>query len=596
MRTLLVILLSLFIPFSYAENSLQPLPPEQAFIFTTHLTKNNQLTLQWNIAPGYYLYRDQLRVKLAPASQVQLGEVNLPEGVQKTDSIRGSYQIYSGTLTLDVPLASIDKGMLDLIIGYQGCSTKGFCYTPINKSLQVDLANLTAPQDLTKDIAIAKPAETHFLSEQEYAKQIFVEGSFIMMILSFLGLGLLLAFTPCVLPMIPILSGIIMGHRKKLTTLKTFSLSLSYVLGMAVTYAIAGVIVALIGSHIQTSLQQPWVIGIFSSIFVLLALSLFGVFQIQLPAKLQKSLIHLSNAQKGGTYIGVFLMGSISSLIISPCVSPPLVGVLAYIGQTGDVWLGASALLALGIGMGIPLLVIGASAGKLLPKAGPWMQTVEKLMGIMMLAFAIWIVSRIIPGPVTLFLWSIFLIGISVFMGVFSKAKQRLRRRFALIIFIYGIILMIGAALGNSDPLHPWENWKFNSTTEQSESQFKTLKNMQQLDQAFALAKQQSKPVLIDFYADWCESCVRMERYVLNRSDVQKALVDFILLRADVTENNSFDHALLARFHVIAPPMFLFFDQQGDELAHENIVGEVDATTFLSHVNRIMNKEPRSAN
>lgn len=599
MRVLLGILLSLLFSLGYAEEALQPLPPDQAFTFTTHLSQNDRLTLQWSIAPGYYLYRDQLKIKLAPASQVKLGEIILPEGTDKNDNIRGSYQIYSGVLKVSVPLASINKGILDLIIGYQGCSAKGFCYSPIDKSLQVDLSNVNAPKDLTKNIVVT--SHDHFMSEQDYAQKIFDGQSILMIVLSFLGLGLLLAFTPCVLPMIPILSGIIIGHRKKkLTTMKTFFLSLAYVLGMAITYAIAGIVIALIGGRIQAELQRPWVIILFSGIFVLLALSLFGLYKLQLPARWQQRLTDWSNRQKGGTYIGVFLMGSISSLIVSPCVSPPLVGVLAYIAQTGDVWLGATALLALGIGMGVPLLLIGASAGKLLPKAGPWMETLERLMGVMMLAFAIWLLSRVIPGPVALFLWSILLICFAIFMGVFSQVvndMQRLRRGLGLVILIYGIILMMGAALGNADPFRPWENWKMvSSTKDTSQLVFVTLKNREQLDQELLLAKQNGKPVMIDFYADWCESCIRMERNVLGRSDIKQVLSRFVLLRADVTANNDFDQALLQRFRVVAPPTFLFFDRNGNEVTKEQIVGEMDAENFLSHLTRTIEKEPERAN
>ncbi len=596
MRIVIAILLALFFSSSFADESLRPLEASQAFVFKASLDKKNQLLLQWKIVPGYYLYRDKIHIAKGPGNQVSLGAIVLPRGIDKKDSIRGRYQIYSDSINVVVPYTLRKQGVLDLVIRYQGCSSKGFCYSPITKSLVVNLTGLHPPSDITPYVSGMPSVHAHIPSEQENIKNILIGKNIFIVIASFLGLGLLLAFTPCILPMIPILSGIIMGHRKKkLTTGKAFSLSLVYVLGMAVTYAMAGVIVAMIGSHIQTEFQRPWVIIIFSAIFVLLALSLFDVYQLRLPSGLQKGLTNWSNRQKGGTYVGVFFMGSISSLIASPCITPPLVGVLAYIAQTGDSLLGALALFTLGIGMGVPLLLIGVSAGKLLPKAGPWMITLERVMGWVMLAFAIWMISRVLPGPLTLFLWSLWLIGFSIFAGAFSRNrpdKFLLRKSIGIVIFIYAIILMIGAVFGNSDPLNPWENGilkRFNAES-QVKIQIVTLTNTKQLNDLLLIAKEQKKPVLIDFYADWCESCIRMERYVLNRPDVQHILAKFMVLRADVTVNNAFDQTMMKRFHVIAPPTFVFFDAAGEELITEQLIGETDATTLLSHLTSIAEK------
>lgn len=592
MKFLLIILCNLFISAGFAAEN-EPLPAEQAFIFKTSINQENQLELNWLIADGYYLYRDQIKINPGLDNQVPLGSFAMPPGKVKQDTIRGSYQVYHNSVQILIPLKGKEQ-RLDLNIRYQGCSEAGFCYAPINQTLKVNLANVHPPEDLSLYLMTAQMPAARYISEQESVQNIFVEKSFTVVVLSFLGFGLLLAFTPCVLPMIPILSGIIMGHRKRqLTTFKTFCLSLSYVLGMAVTYAAAGMVVALIGSRIQTELQRPWVIIIFSAIFVLMALSLFGLYKIQLPVRWQQRLTLLSNRQKGGNYIGVFLMGSISSLIATPCISPPLVGVLAYIAQTGNVWLGAIALLALGIGMGIPLLLLGLSAGKLLPKAGPWMEMVERIMGILMLAFAIWMLSRILPGPFTLFLWAVLLICMAFFMGTFSyvsQEKQFLKRGLGAVIFIYGIILIIGAALGNNNPLHPWENWAIHEKID-GRPQFLTLKNMEELNQTLLEAKAQNKPVLIDFYADWCESCIRMERYVLTNPEIKETLSQYVLLRADITRNTEFDQALLKRFHVIAPPTFVFFSAEG-KLQSEQIIGEVSITQFLAHLNRVKDKEP----
>lgn len=585
---LLTLFFSLFLSLGYAQEQSPPLPSEEAFAFSVYSLNPNRWILQWRIAPGYYLYRNQLHITPASNSHITLGEITLPRGKTRQDAVHGTYQVYFDVLTVIVPLIGSTKDTLALSVHYQGCSIHGFCYTPVQKNVQLDLATA---QPLITQIAAASSSAPP-LSEQAYAEKLFAKHSLFIIILGFLGLGLLLAFTPCVLPMVPILYGIIIGQRKKSPTAKTFSLSLAYVSGMAITYAIAGIIVALIGSHIQTALQKPGVIVLFSGIFVLLALSLLGLYEFQLPSHWQKHLTEISNRQKGGTYLGVFIMGSISSLIVSPCISPALVGILAYIAHTGDLWLGALALLSLGIGMGLPLLLVGASAAKFLPKTGVWMQTIEHLVGIMMLAVAIWLLARIIPGPLTLFLWSILLITSAIAMGDFRKIIshwQHLRHSLATISLVYGIILFIGALLGNADPLHPWEKWHFTSNTTLHDTQvtFITLKDIPQLNQKLAQAKQEKKWVILDFSANWCESCVRMNRYVFTKLDVKLALANFILLRGDITANNHFDQALMQRFHVIAPPTLLFFTPNGKELITERLIGEATAAELLTHIQKL---------
>lgn len=561
----------------HAQTQPSPLPPAQAFGFSAHLQTPPQLVLQWNIAPGYYLYRSQLHFYI---DKKKIALPSLPAGITKQDTFLGRYQIYTGSLKIVLPPLS-EKELLT--IEYQGCSSQGFCYSPIKKNLRLNTIHSSTPI-LVSDIPD--------VSKQAYTEMIFTKPNLFVIVLSFLGLGLLLAFTPCVLPMVPILSGIIIGHRKKSPTTKTFSLSLAYVLGMAIAYAIAGMMVALIGNHIQIALQKPWIIVLLSGIFVLLALSLLGVYEFQLPSRWQKRLTDLSNRQKSGTYLGVFVMGSVSSLIISPCISPALVGVLAYIAHTGNIALGALALLSLGIGMGLPLLLVGASVERFLPKAGPWMQTIEHSVGILMLAFAIWLLARVLSGPLVLFLWSFLCITTAIMMGNFKKALhqwQHVRHGLATILLIYGLILLVGAILGNVDPLHPWENWSFTSHTAryQSRAAWIKLKGMAQLDQALEQAKKEKKWVMLDFSAEWCESCRRMDRYVFTNLKVRQALTDFVLLQADITENNPFDQALMRRFHVIAPPTFLFFMPSGEELNAERWVGEATTKEILSHLQKL---------
>jgi thiol:disulfide interchange protein DsbD len=589
-KFLFSLVLSILTCFCYAQEQLKPLPPEQAFDFSAHL-QGKQLVLHWTIAPGYYLYRDLLHIDLAPASPIKLGHIILPAGITRHDTVRGTYSIYQHNLKIIAPLLATHKTLLILHIGYQGCSSQGFCYSPIKKQLRLDLASSHAlPTLLNVPITSGIPAAID--SSQSYAEKVFAHQSLTIIILSFLGLGLLLAFTPCVLPMVPILSGIIIGHRRKSSSIKTFSLSLAYVLGMAMTYAVAGMIVALAGSRLQTELQRPWVIGLFSGIFVLLALSLFGWYEFKLPVGWQKRLTNLSNQQKSGTYLGVFLMGSISSLIVSPCISPALVGVLTYIAHTGNIWIGALALLALGTGMGLPLLLVGASVGKLLPQTGAWMQTIEQVVGIIMLAFAIWLLARIIPGSIALFLWSALLISAAIAMGKFSQArhnKQYIRHGLSSVILIYGIILLIGAALGNDDPLHPWENWQRlgQIVASQPKPGFTTVNTLTQLNREFATAKQEKKWVLLDFSASWCEACIRMERYVFSQPRVIQNLAGFILLRADTTADNNFDRTLMRQFQVIAPPTLLFFTPSGKELMTGRIIGAISAEKLLAHIKKI---------
>jgi thiol:disulfide interchange protein DsbD len=476
-----------------------------------------------------------------------------------------------------------------LNFAYQGCSSQGFCYPPVKQAIQVNLAQITGPTDLADHITMldSHPSSVP-LSKQDYATRLFTGHHFGFVLLGFLGLGLLLAFTPCVLPMVPILSSIIVGYGNDIGTRKAFLLSLAYVLGMAMAYAAAGVVVALAGSSMQVALQKPEVIGLFSGCFVLLALSLFGLYDLRLPNKLQQRIASWSHRHVGGTYAGVFIMGVFSTLVVSPCVSAPLVGVLTYIANSGNVVLGGSALLAMGLGMGIPLLLVGTTAGKLLPKSGAWMDQVKHVFGLLMLAMAIWMVSRIIPAIVTLYLWALLAIFAAVYFWRLQHSKQPWRHvhnslGFALL--VYGLVLIGSAVLGYPDPLNPFG--KFSPSMTAENSPFAVVKNMEEFDRQLTLAKQNKKQVLLDFYADWCASCLVMDRHVFNQKATQNSLSKFVLLRADVTQNNSFDRALQQRYHVVAPPTVEFFDAEGNQLTQNEIVGEVSEKEFLADIGRV---------
>jgi thiol:disulfide interchange protein DsbD len=589
LKALLISILSCFLSVAQADTGVKPLPVSKAFDLSGHISDAHALVLNWKMAPGYYLYRDKISVVPLPDNQVKIGTPALPAGIPRNDVLHGNFQAYEYNLEVVVPLDSA-QGRLAVKINYQGCSSAGFCYTPVKRTLMVDLASVQASQELIVN-APEPEAYKPSLSDQGYASQLFNGRHYVVIVFSFLLLGLLLAFTPCVLPMVPILSSIIVGSGRHLNSKKGFFLSLSYVLGMAIAYAAVGIIVALAGSNIQLYFEKPLVIALFAALFLVLSLSLFGLYEIRLPNALQQRLVSRTNKLTGGSYISVFFMGAFSTLIVSPCVSAPLVGVLAYIGKSGDVVLGAVALLALGIGMGLPLLLLGASAGKLLPRAGAWMDTIKHFFGLMLLAVAIWMLGRIVPGPAELFLWALLVIITALFIRQVKRSKQiwhHMHQGLGLILLSYGFILMGGALVGKTDPFYILE--KPIATVAGSAPAFAVIKDMAQLDQELLLAKNNNKPVLLDFYADWCVSCVIMDRSVFTRPEIKKALEEFVLLRADVTQDNTFDQALLQRYQVVAPPTIVFFTGQGTVLPNQSIVGEVDTKQFLSDINQLDKK------
>jgi thiol:disulfide interchange protein DsbD len=414
--------------------------------------------------------------------------------------------------------------------------------------------------------------------------------------------GLLLAFTPCVLPMVPILSSIIAGQGEKVSTSRGFLLSLSYVLGMALTYTTAGALAALVGGQVQAIFQKPWIITLFAGVFVLLSLGMFGLYELQMPTAIQSRLANLANKQQGGTFIGTALMGALTSLIVTTCVAPPLVGALAVIGQKGDVTRGATALFAMSIGMGSPLLLVGASAGQLLPKVGPWMSTVKASFGVLMIGMAIWMMQRVLPGAVTLALWAVLVFLTGVFLGAFEalpqspRASLRLAKGFGMLACLYGALLLIGATLGGDDPLRPFPERVLATgpvgsgalgSTAAPKLEFRKIQSIAALDTALAEARAAGKPVMLDFSANWCVSCKEMEARTFPDAGVLGALKPFLLLRADVTDNTDDDQALLKRFHSFGPPTIAFFDAHGIERENFKLVGFVPPQEFSAHVTQL---------
>jgi thiol:disulfide interchange protein DsbD len=574
------------------------LPPDEAFVLSATTRDRTSITARWDIAPGYYLYRDKIQLALEGASGITLGAFTLPPGDPKDDEFLGRIQVYHDRLEVDLPLVSGSgpiPGFLDLKAGYQGCAERGLCYPPIEKLITVAVPSAAAAPPQTGADPSAEPPHA-FRSEQDRIADTMREGATWLTVLSFFGFGLLLTFTPCVFPMIPILSSIIVGQGSAITGRRAFFLSLVYVLAMAVAYTAAGMIAGLGGQNLQAAFQNPWVLITFAGIFVALSLSMFGFYELQVPASLQSHLSALSNRQHGGTVVGVAVMGLLSALIVGPCVAAPLAGALIYIGQSGDAMLGGLALFALSMGMGTPLLAIGTSAGKLLPRAGAWMDSVKAVFGVLLLAVAVWMLERILPGEVTLVLWALLLIIPAVYMGALEPLRaqangwSKLWKGVGLAMLVYGSLLIIGAASGSKDALQPLA---LVATSVGGEGRanaghpaFERIRSGADLDRKLAQAHAAQRPVMLDFYADWCTSCQEMEKYTFSDPGVQETLAGLVLLQADVTANDATDRELLQRFGLFGPPSILFFGPDGEERRDYRLVGFLDAGDFRTHVER----------
>lgn len=569
---------------------------DQAFAYSNTVIDGNHIEVRWEIADGYYLYRDKFKFSLKDADGIEIGAIDMPRGKEKVDESFGRQEVYVKEARFVLPLnrTRLEQTPVTLVAGYQGCAEKGLCYPPQTREHPLVLP---AGQATAGDAALV--ANELPMSEQDEIAATLASGNFLLNILTFFGLGLLLTFTPCVFPMIPILSSIIVGHGPEITTRKAFTMSLVYVLAMALTYTAAGIVAGLFGENLQAAFQNPWILGSFAGVFVLLSLSMFGFYELQMPSFIQSRLTEISNRQKGGTLAGVAVMGFLSALIVGPCVAAPLAGALIYIGQTGDPWLGGAALFALSMGMGAPLLVIGTSAGKLLPRAGAWMDTIKAVFGVLLLAVAVWMLERILPGAVTLVLWAALLIVPAIYMGALEPLPEgaggwrKLVKGGGLLMLIYGVLMLIGAATGGSDPLQPLHKLRLGAAVttpagggvaEAGHLPFQRIKTTADLDRVLATAGTEGKLVMLDFYADWCVSCKEMEKYTFSEPGVRAALQDMILLQADVTANDEADKALLRRFKLVGPPSIMFFDKSGQEIRQLRLVGFLEAKEFLKRV------------
>jgi len=554
------------------------LPPDQAFTLEVRPLDQGTLIASFNITPGYYLYRDKTAFSLGEGSS-KIVQVSLPEGEAKNDPNFGVMQVFHNSFQAEIALQGVDPKLpLVLNASYQGCSDEGLCYPPIEKTITLDLVT-TASNPVP---AVAQPAE----DENSQIAQLFKDGNFWLIVVSFLGFGLLLSLTPCVFPMIPILSGIIVGRGHKITHTHAFLLSLAYVLGMAITYAVAGVAAGYSGALISNALQTPWVLGSFAAIFVVLSLSMFGLYELQLPAALQSRLTDTSNKLHGGHLTGVFAMGALSAIIMGPCVAAPLAGALLYISQTHDAVLGGSALFAMGMGMGVPLLIIGTSAGTLLPKAGPWMESVKRFFGVLMLALAIWIVSPVIPLAAQMLAWAVLLIFCAIHLHALdplpsnARGIKKLGKALGIISLLLGVAYLIGALSGARDILRPLGTLQ-NTAGVAAPAEAKLFERVKSLAALEArVAQAQGRVVMLDFYADWCISCKEMERFTFSDPAIHARMGKALLLQADVTANDADDKALLQRFQLFGPPAILFFDKQGREQADLRVIGYQDTQQF----------------
>ncbi len=567
------------------------LPPDEAFKLNIEADSSDSLNVIFKIVPGYYLYKERIKFVIKDTNQGSISTVDLPAGEIKDDPYFGKQKVYHHDFVAKINLNNSTKEIV-IDASYQGCSEKGLCYAPQHKTFNLSLNNIT----LGGNTSTASGAS----SNDDQATTLLKSDKLWLIVAGFFGFGLLLALTPCVLPMIPILSGIIVGdkkvHHHATSRLHAFNLSLAYVLGIALSYTLAGIAAGLSGQLLSNALQSPWVLGATALIFVILSFSMFGFYELRLPHKIENHMVNTANRLKGGQFLGVFIMGVISALIVSPCVAAPLAGALLYISQTHDVVLGGVALFALSIGMSVPLLLIGASAGHVLPKAGPWMTAVRNFFGVLMLAVAIYIVSPVIPTSLQLVLWAALLIIPAIYLHALdnlpinsatgkSHPWMRFWKGIGIILLILGIALLVGAVSGAKSPLQPLSGLRYATAESEITLPFKRVKNTAELDAQINAAT--GKIVMLYFYADWCVSCKEMEQSTFSDPSVQKSLKDAVLLQANVTDNTAKDLALLKRFNLFGPPAIIFFNRSGQEIKPIKVIGYEDATKFLAIVNQV---------
>ena len=560
----------------------QVLTPDQAFNLAISSQDKNTVQASFTIAPGHYLYRDRIKFESKNAT---IERIVLPKGEIKKDPNFGEMEVFHQSFVAKIALKNIPDSLkkITLQATFQGCSEKGLCYSPIHKTIEVALTSNTVSPEITK-------------SNDDQATTLLKGGKLWLIIIGFFSFGLLLALTPCVLPMIPILSGIIVGdkkvHHHATSRLHAFNLSLAYVFGMSLSYTLAGIAAGLSGQLLSSALQSPWMLGITAIIFVFLSFSMFGFYELRLPGSVENRMVNVANGIKGGQFIGVFTMGALSALIVSPCVAAPLAGALIYISQTHDVLLGGIALFALSIGMGVPLLLIGASAGHVLPKAGIWMTTVRNFFGVLMLGVAIYMIAPVIPLSLQMLLWAALLIIPAIYLHALdplptdSSAISRLLKGIGIMLLALGVTMIIGAASGAKSAWQPLGGLTAQKTNQPNSAlSFKRIHSISELDAIIENAK--GKVVMLDFYADWCVACKELEEFTFSDPAVKQALKDVVLIQADVTTNSPEEVALLNRFKLFGPPGIIFFNKSGKEITPLKVVGYQAPEDFMKVLNQL---------
>ncbi len=571
----------------------QPLPAEQAFVFEAIATAPDQILARFTMPKGYYLYRDKTHFSVAADSGVTLGAPAFPPGTQHSDANFGATTVYFNQVEIPLPLTRTNTAAqtLALTANFQGCKDGSVCYPVMTRTLNVALPAGANTNAATMVPAIANNAPAPSDSRFQQA----LNGSLWLVFGVFFLAGIGLAFTPCVFPMIPILSGIIAGAGEHISTRRAIVLSLVYIMANALIFTIAGVIAGLAGKNLQAAFQTAWVLWCFAGLFVLLALSMFGFYELQLPGSWQSKLASVSNKQSGGSLWGVAIMGALSALIVGPCVTPPLAVAVLYIAQKHDALLGGFALFALALGMGAPLVVFGASAGKLLPRAGAWMDAIKAVFGVTFLALAIWMLSRVLDPVWIMLLAGLLAVACAVYLGALERLAdgtsgwKKLWKALGVVLLIGGAAEFIGAAAGSNDLLQPLRGIgtgasSIGAAPATAQTHFQRVKSVADVERELNLAKAAGKPALLDFYADWCVSCKEMEKFVFTKSEVQAEMAKFVLLQADVTANDATDQALMKHFSIVAPPDTLFFGTDGAEKHELQLTGPESADKFLERL------------
>ncbi|WP_026804147.1 protein-disulfide reductase DsbD [Aliarcobacter lanthieri] len=579
----LLLLVTLFIYSFSIELGNKVLEPEEAFQ-VKFIQHEDSLNIKLELGKDIYLYDDKLQINITKPKKIELlSNINLPKPVEYDGFI-----VHFDNLDLNIPYKllkeKIDSNKYEIEFKFQGCSKAGLCYAPMSEKKVIFFDSIVEDELMTQnEVKIDEIVTTENISETDSIAQAFKDSSTLLVLATFFGFGLLLSFTPCVFPMIPILSSIIVkaSQNETMSAKKGFFMSLVYVLAMSMAYTIAGVVAGVFGANLQASLQNPYVLTTFALIFVALAFSMFGYFELRLPTSLQNKINQTTDGKEQQGILGIAIMGFLSALIVGPCVAPPLAGALVYIGQTGDAILGGMALFFMSLGMGVPLLLIGLGAGKFMPKPGGWMESVTKIFGIIMLGVAIWLLDRVINPTITMYLWALLFLGTGIYLKIYTHIILKLISK---VITILGVILFVGAVSGAIKPLKPLD--KFTSGVamiQKDELKFTYIKNIVELEDAL---KKSSKPVILDFWASWCVSCKELDEITFKDSQVVEKLKNFTLLKVDVTQNSDDDKVLQKKFGVVGPPALIFWNKDKNEVKSAKIVGYKNPKEFLQIVDK----------